>query len=161
MKVIVLKDNLWREYECLVDDDDFERVKKFKWGLHRQKNGHIYVRRRLDRKFVFLHSEIMMPEKGKYVDHKNRNGLDNRRENLRVVTQSENILNSKHFKKKSELPRGVTRVMYKGLLKGYKVQLRYLGICYYLGFYTSMTLAFAAYLKKVKEFGIYNYDLQQ
>lgn len=36
---------------------------------------------------------LLKPEKGMQVDHINRNGLDNRRENIRVVTRAENLAN--------------------------------------------------------------------
>jgi len=42
-----------------------------------------------------LHRRIMNPPKGLVVDHMNGNPLDNRRENLRVVTQSENSMNKR------------------------------------------------------------------
>jgi len=162
----MLKDQRKKEYECLVDDADYEYLSKFKWGLHRQsKSGHLYARRYEDeitetgfiRHWFFMHNEIMQ-NKNLYVDHKNRNGLDNRRENLRVVTQSENILNSRPFKKMSDLPRGVTRQYHKERLLGYKAQIRVAGHCYYLGFYNNVTLACLAYLNKAKELCVYNHD---
>lgn len=161
MQVIILKDRQKREYECLVDDADYDRLKNFKWGLHKQKNSeHCYARRYIDGKWIFMHNEIMQHEKGLYVDHTNRDGLDNRRQNLRVVTQSLNILNSKPYNKMSDLPRGVTRVFYKGELKGYKTQIRFKGKGYHLGFFKDVTLAYLAYLKKARELGIYNYNFQ-
>ena len=40
-----------------------------------------------------MHREIMKPPKGKIVDHKNRNKLDDTRENLRISTHKENVRN--------------------------------------------------------------------
>lgn len=165
MQTIILKDREKKEYECFVDDADFEYLKDFKWSLHKQKrSGHMYARRCEDKdgkiKWIFMHNEIMQHEKGLYVDHVNRNGLDNTRKNLRVVTQSENILNSKPYSKMSDLPRGVTRVFYKGELKGFKTQIRIDGKGYHLGFFKNVTLAYLAYLKKARELNIYNFNTQ-
>lgn len=44
---------------------------------------------------IRLHQWIKKPSKGMVVDHINHNTLDNRRENLRVVTPSKNQLNRK------------------------------------------------------------------
>ncbi|MDI6449236.1 HNH endonuclease [Anaerobaca lacustris] len=42
-----------------------------------------------------MHRQIMDPPKGKVVDHKNRNRLDNTRINLRVCTHAENTQNAR------------------------------------------------------------------
>ncbi len=42
---------------------------------------------------VYLHRLIANPPAGLHVDHVNRDKLDNRRRNLRVVTRSENLQN--------------------------------------------------------------------
>ena len=57
---------------------------------------------------VYLHAFIMCPDKYQVVDHINRNVLDNRRENLRVCTQSQNLANSNKRKNCSSLYKGVS-----------------------------------------------------
>ena len=56
---------------------------------------------------MMMHQFIMMTKKGQDVDHINHDGLDNRRENLRICTRSENVCNKR--------PRGDSRSGYKGV----------------------------------------------
>lgn len=52
---------------------------------------------------IRMHSFILIAPKPKQVDHINRNGLDNRRQNLRIVSHSEQRRNSgKHAKAASQ-----------------------------------------------------------
>jgi len=50
---------------------------------------------------VYLHRVIMNAPKGLLVDHRNNNGLDNRRENLRLATHSQNMINRPKTKSKT------------------------------------------------------------
>ena len=95
--------------KAIIDDSDYELVSKYKWQAGRKKTPHStnkiydYVIGRVNGKLTSLHKFIMNTPKGMYVDHANGNGLDNRRSNLRVCTQSQNIAN--------QAPRGT----YKGV----------------------------------------------
>ena len=73
----------------LIDFEDFEKCKTISWCV--DSKGYANGGNKLIGT-VRLHRFIMNP--GKYhVDHINRNKLDNRRENLRLVTNQENHFN--------------------------------------------------------------------
>jgi len=86
------------EQKTIVDDEDFERLKKLKnlkWCVVK-KRGHIYFQKRLPGKvLVELHRWIMNTPKGMYTDHIDQNTLDNRRCNLRICSNSANLRNGK------------------------------------------------------------------
>jgi hypothetical protein len=109
--IIVSKGN---ELEFLVDIDDFERVNCRQWFA--TTNGkyiscNLYIDN--ERKALGLHNFILerftFPGKGakESVDHINRNGLDNRKCNLRVVTQSIQNTNQKKRERTAQLPEGI------------------------------------------------------
>lgn len=74
---------------ALVDDNDFKRVSKYRWGLH--SNG--YVRAYKGRNCIYLHRFIMKAKSGQTIDHINRNKRDCQKKNLRFCTQSQNNAN--------------------------------------------------------------------
>ena len=73
---------------ALVNDFDFERLNQWKWYADRIKNK-VYAARKNPKK-IYMHREILKVKNFQYVDHINGNGLDNRRENLRICTNSQN-----------------------------------------------------------------------
>jgi hypothetical protein len=75
-------------YYAYVDAADYEWLSQWTWHL---QNG--YAVRRENNKVINMHREIMQASKGMEVDHKNRNKLDNTRENLHVCTHAENAQN--------------------------------------------------------------------
>lgn len=87
-------------FQCLMDYEDIQHFSKWNWYY---RCG--YVGRRRTKKdapggqWVHLHREILsrvgiIIPKRMCVDHINRNRMDNRKENLRVVTRSENGKNT-------------------------------------------------------------------
>jgi len=81
----------------IIDKEDYERASKRSWRAVRKKNkyyvesGEFYANN-----FIYLHKFILNQNypKGYEIDHKNGNSLDNRKENLRIVTRQENIINT-------------------------------------------------------------------
>ena len=76
----------------LCDENDWMKLKNHRW--HRD-NTTGYARTGVTSKMITFHREIVHVPEGLVVDHINHNKLDNRKLNLRVVTQSINLLNSK------------------------------------------------------------------
>ena len=87
---------LSRGMVALVDDDDFERVNRFKWHVTKGRND-FYAERNLrvneGKGRQLLHSFLLPHRKGLHVDHINHNTLDNRRDNIRICTVSQNHMN--------------------------------------------------------------------
>lgn len=88
---------LTRGYSCLVDDEDFERLKCFKWSASKT-HYQIYAQARSDGKMISMHRLIMQAPKGVRVDHINDTHtgmvLDNRKSNLRFASPSLNCRNT-------------------------------------------------------------------
>lgn len=79
---------------ALVDDEDYEKLNKFKWYLNSEGYAVRDVFSKGIRKNTRMHRVVANPPDGMDTDHVNRNRLDNRKENLRVCTRSENLRNS-------------------------------------------------------------------
>jgi hypothetical protein len=87
----------------LVDLDDYDWIKEYLWHT----DGRYARRRTAEGVGLPMQNEIMKPPSGMVVDHINRNGFDNRRENLRVVSQRENAANTGPMKNKAVRYKGV------------------------------------------------------
>lgn len=84
---------------ALIDEIDFELVSQFKWYYFKRKdrkNEYALTSIIKDgkRTTIRLHCLIMNSPKNILIDHKNGNGLDNRRENLRLASNQQNQQNS-------------------------------------------------------------------
>jgi len=77
----------------LVDDEDYEQLNTFRWYAQKSLNS-FYAVRREARKYIFMHRQLLNIADSKIlVDHKDRNGLNNQRSNLRTATKSQNCAN--------------------------------------------------------------------
>jgi hypothetical protein len=82
---------------AIVDDEDYEIVSCHKWCAQKHRNTYYagtYLYAEGNKKYIHMHRLLMDAKKGQIVDHVNENGLDNRRDNLRFATNSQNLHNS-------------------------------------------------------------------
>lgn len=94
----------------LVDDDVYEKIGNLKWcAIRCSKSENFYAYKRINNKNVSMHQYIL-GSPGGITDHINGDTLDNRKENLRIVTVQQNAFNRKKRK-------GNSSSSYKGVGK--------------------------------------------
>lgn len=84
-------------YEVSISLEDLMKVigHSHTWRATEYPNGWVYITSKVGNKTVLLHRYIMDCPEGLVVDHLNHDTLDNRRINLRICTQSDNMKNKK------------------------------------------------------------------
>ncbi|MGA2323912.1 MAG: HNH endonuclease [Sedimentisphaerales bacterium] len=96
---------------AILDQKDYYRLRIFKWVVYGNGTNLYAVRLQFTESnktsTVYMHREIMNPPAGLVVDHKNCDGLDNRRSNLRFATQAQNTRNRRKKKNAVSQFRGV------------------------------------------------------
>lgn len=87
--------NLTQGYQAIVDEDMYEYLSAFNWCVYIRSPTNIHAARKCNGQNIYMHHLIVgFPLYGCVVDHINRDGLDNRRKNLRIVTKRGNSINS-------------------------------------------------------------------
>ena len=94
-----------------MDDEDYELLKDYKWYATKGKSGVWHAMCTL-----MMHRIIMKANGPAIVDHINRDGLDNQKENLRLVSVRGNSSNCTREGKKSKYV-GVTVIKSKKGIK--------------------------------------------
>jgi hypothetical protein len=101
-------------YQAVVDDADFQWLSAWKWYVKPGKNGSFYAaRKEYDKNdwhithTINMHRIILNAPLGMQVDHKDGNGLNNQRNNLRLATPSQNGANSRRSKRNTSGYKGV------------------------------------------------------
>lgn len=132
---------------AIVDNEDFELLNKFKWYATKGWST-FYATRDIwtggKKISTPMHRVILGLQKGdgKAVDHRNRNGLDNRRENLRIASQAINAYNSKLQRNNTSGYRGVVWLKHN---KRWMARIKILGRWKALGCYATAIEAAIAF----------------
>lgn len=150
---------------AIVDPDDYQRLKKYKWYVCKGKRTFYAVRyipkqEEQSRKNAYMHYLVIDIPDGMYCDHINHNGLDNRKANLRAATPTQNNRHRrKHIKPTFSIYKGVCRV------KGTKLwcsRISVNGKRINLGYFDSEIEAAKAYDEGAKryhgEFAVLNFE---
>lgn len=92
-----------------IDDSDYPRVGIFIWrAIRKWPSKTWYAATMIKGKRVTIHRYILELSDPKIkVDHRDRNGLNNKRENLRIATQSQNMANTGLLKSNTSGYKGV------------------------------------------------------
>ncbi len=133
----------------IVDDSDWEFLSQFKW--HYSKRG--YARTIFNGKHRPMHRLFFSTLPGFLPDHENRNKLDNRRSNIRVITRSGNIANQDRPIAKSGFV-GVHRQTQAP--NRWRAELMAEGRRLYLGSFSSAIEAAEARRQYIIEHGLFN-----
>ncbi len=138
---------------AIVDDEDFEELNQHKWCLCRNGNNLYAIRFKPNpatrkQTCVYIHRIIMGEPKGMSIDHINHNALDNRKVNLRICSNADNIRNQQHRSDGSSKYRGVC--WDKGCRK-WKAQIKFKGKTLWLGTFGNETDAARIYDEKANE----------
>lgn len=129
----------------LVDDEDFDRLDCHPWYI--SNRGYVIRFETLNgrRRCMQMHRRVLGIDKDdkRVVDHINGDQLDNRKENLRVCTQAQNMCNTNLYKNNKSGYKGVCWNKKAGMWAATIYKKRK---CYPLGLFDDAELAYAVYI---------------
>lgn len=158
MKEIIMVRNSGEKLIVNVDDEDFEGLSRYNWRTLSGRSMNIYTWRHSTKQErskgypqnVIMHRQILgvILKPDVEVDHRDGNGLNNMKENLRVATRSQNNMN--------RISRSGTTSIYKGVSwnrekSKWEAYIRYESKQYKLGYFNDERDAALAYNNKAKE----------
>ncbi len=138
---------------AIVDPEDYERIARHKWFAMRSRRGLYAIRmakaKNGRRKKIRMHRQILNVPPGKFVDHINHNGLDNRKANLRIVTNMQNSWNKR--KQKGEYSSRYKGVSWAKRIGKWHTEIYCRGKKIFIGYFDDQVTAARAYDAKAAE----------
>lgn len=144
MKEIILHNGM----VAMVDDEDYERLNAHPWRANRPRKLWYAMRTgpSPERRTIYMHRVIMNAPAEKQVDHRNGNGLDNTRSNLRLASRCQNQWNRNKPEYNTSGYKGTC-----GRNGRWIAQIKHQNNHYYLGRYDDPIDAAKAYDRKARE----------
>jgi len=133
---------------AIIDLNDIDKVKNHYWRTHKGPYTY-YAMTSQGLDSIGLHRIIMelpLEEKKFVVDHKDFNGLNNRKSNLRICSKLQNLMNKKSLKNSTSHYKGVSLYQDK-----WSANIGYNNKTYNLGLFDNEIDAAVVYDKKAKE----------
>ena len=137
---------LTRGLEAVIDAADAAFVGQWNWCA-RVSRGHAYAGRAGSKKLgetkiKLLHRELLRAPDNLFVDHASGDGLDDRRQNLRLATPTQNHRNQRTSKANTSGAKGVS---WHKRIGRWAANISVDGKSLHLGYYDTKELAQAAY----------------
>ncbi len=152
MKELRVVNRKKEEFVVLIDDEDFECLKDRKFKVKKCRNNY-YCCLYENKKWIYVHRYIMSKHidiNTKLIDHKDRNSLNNQKDNLRSSNHTENGANcNKYHKNPTSVYKGVSKI-----ISGWCCRLKFRGKTICVGvFETERDAAIAYDIEAKKHFG--------
>lgn len=157
MKTMVINSKKLGDVIVKYDDADDHLISGLTWTAN-YNQGIIYIKHRYRIKgtkmikSILMHRAIMnVTQSSIFVDHKNGDGTDNRRENLRICNHQQNIRNRKLPKNNTSGFKGVKKTFHNDMVY-YRAVITFNGKRISLGSYKTVELAVSAYNDGAKKY---------
>lgn len=155
MKIIKTKNK-----DIILDDEDYKYLSNFKWKTVKKGNDWYAVIAKMKGKGkettqIYLHEFLIELDNQDCIGFKNKNTLDNRKENLFGVSKGYNLARTRkritvNGKKPGSIYKGVTKRIKRGKLT-WEVRITKDKQTFYIGSYKTQKQAGLAYNKKALE----------
>jgi hypothetical protein len=133
---------LTRGFVALVDDADYPTVSQWKWLYVGSGYAGRFVSLGGRKLLIYLHRFLLEAQPDQRVDHINGDGLDNRRENLRLATVRENLQNRRCSSRSRS---GMKGVSWHKAARKWDARITLKGVRIHLGYYDDLEAAALMY----------------
>jgi len=132
---------------ALCDASDAELLRSSRW-YHVRIGNCVYAQTSVCNRQIYMHREIAQPSSQVLVDHRDGDGLNNRRTNLREATRAQNARNARRSITNTSGFKGVT--FHKGAGR-WMAQIHVRGRHLYLGLHDTPEIAHEAYMAAARK----------
>ena len=151
MDGIMKEIKLTQDKVAKVDDEEFKELNEYKWRAHKDKHTYYAVRNIYEdgkQRTIRMHNAIMNTPNGMETDHRDGDGLNNQKYNLRNCTHAEN---GKNLRISESNTSGYKGVYWHKAAKAWVARIRVDYELLYLGCFETVEEGALAYNQKAAE----------